>query len=332
MRETGILGKIGIVAGILVILTLHSACDHTEYDLLDPAEAGVWTLFDIIDGLPSNQVTDIQRDSRDNLWFTFPGYGTAKYDGSTWTYIGTANSPLLTNTVNCLAEDTEGNILFGTSDGLSILTDENEWESYVDPVTSMYINTIKVASNGWIWVGTKEQGFYVNNGTGFVKSFSETYKNVNTIEEDAAGNIWLGTDNGLIRWDGNAYSYLTSTDNLPHNRISSLLSDSKERLWIGTRGGKTVSWIDRRGIHQLSLLTGADSCFVNDIIEDRRGNIWFATYNDGLIRFDGVIPHSIKETNGFPENNIHSTGEDKHGNLWFGLYSKGLVKYTLPIE
>jgi len=332
MRKTNILRNIGIVAGILVLLILNNSCEHTEYDLLDPAEAGIWTLFDTTDGLPSNEVTEIKRDSRDNLWFTFPGYGTAKYDGNDWIYFRTANSPLLTNIVNCLAEDADGKILFGTSEGISILNDENEWDSYVDSATSMYINTIKVASNGWIWVGTKEQGFYVNNGSGFVKTYSETYKNVNVIEEDAAGNIWLGTDNGLIRWDGSGYSYLTTEENLPNNRVSALLTDSKERLWIGTRGGKTASWIDSRGIHQLSLFTGTDSCFINDIIEDRKGDIWFATYNDGLIRFDGVIPHSIKEANGFPENNIYSIGEDKYGNLWFGLYSRGVARYTLPIN
>ena len=332
MRKTKILRYICIVAGIIILLILYISCDHTEYDLIDPSEAGVWTLFDTNDGLPSNQVQDIKRDSKDNLWFTFPGYGTAKFDGSNWTYFRSTNSPLLTNIVNCLAEDAEGNIIFGTSAGLSILSDNNQWDSIVDPVSNMYVNTIKVASNGWIWIGTREQGFYVNNGTGFVKTLSDTYKNVNVIEEDASGNIWLGTDNGLIKWDGTAYSYLTTKEKLPHNKISSLFSDSKERLWVGTLGGRTVSWIDRRGIHQLSLITGKDSCFVNDIIEDRTGNIWFATYNDGLVRFDGVIPHSIKEANGLPENSIHSIGEDKYGNLWFGLYSKGLVRYTLPID
>lgn len=120
MRKTNILRNIGIVAGILVPLILNNSCEHTEYDLLDPAEAGVWTLFDTTDGLPSNEVTEIKRDSRDNLWFTFPGYGTAKYDGSDWIYFRTANSPLLTNIVNCLAEDADGKILFGTSEGISM--------------------------------------------------------------------------------------------------------------------------------------------------------------------------------------------------------------------
>jgi ligand-binding sensor domain-containing protein len=115
--------------------------------------------------------------------------------------------------------------------------------------------------------------------------------------------------------------------------VTSLRSDSKKRLWIGTDGGKTVSWIDATGLHQLNLMTGSDTLSVKDIWEDRRGDIWFATFNDGLIMYDGVIPHVYKNgINGLPENKVNCIGEDKNGNLWFGLYSKGLVRYTLPID
>ena len=79
-------------------------------------------------------------------------------------------------------------------------------------------------------------------------------------------------------------------------------------------------------------MNGKDSCRVNDIYEDRRGNIWFATTDDGLIYYNGILPRAFKVSNGFPENTIRSIGEDKFGNLWFGLESKGVVRYTLPID
>ncbi|MBA4321995.1 MAG: hypothetical protein C0408_04185 [Odoribacter sp.] len=242
---------------------------------------------------------------------------------------------ILSNSVTCLATDASGKMIFGTSDGLSILSDNNVWSSYLDPATSMYVNTVRVTSNGWIWVGTQNQGFYVNSGSGYVKNLAPRYKNVHVIEEGIQGNVFLGTDSGLVEWDKATYSlsYLTKSDGLPDNKVTALRIDRKERLWIGTDGGKTASWIDKSGLHQLNLMTGSDSVFVKDIWEDRRGDIWFATYNNGLIRYDGVIPHAFKTgLNGFPEDKINCIGEDKDGNLWFGLYSKGLVKYTLPID
>jgi ligand-binding sensor domain-containing protein len=315
-----------------VFLILFNACERNNYELLNPATAGVWTYYDTSSGLLSNQVRDIQLDSKGNLWFSFPGYGTAKFDNLTWTYYRTGITPLLNDGVICTAESTDGKIMIGTSNGISILDNNNVWSSYKDHVTSMYVNSIKVASNGWIWVGTQSQGYYVNKGSGFVKNLSERYKNVNVIEEGVNGNIYLGTDSGLIRFDGSVYTYISKDNGLPDNKVSSLYLDKKERLWVGTDGGKTVSWIDKQGLHQLNLMTGSDSVHVKDIWEDRSGDVWFATFKNGLIRYDGVIPYSFRESNGFRENRIYSIGEDKDGNLWFGLYSKGVAKYTLPID
>jgi ligand-binding sensor domain-containing protein len=324
---------VGLPAAILMFLMLFNACEHKKYDLLDPETAGKLTIYNTLSGLPGNSVNAVELDSRNNLWFSFPGNGSAKYSDNVWTYYKTNNSPILSNSVTCLGTDANGKIIFGTGAGLSILSDNNVWSTYVDPVSSMYVNTIKVTSNGWIWVGTQGQGFYVNNGSGYVKTLSTRYKNVNVIEEGIQGNVFLGTDSGLIKWDGAGYSYITITNGLPVNKVTSLRLDRKERLWIGTDGGKTVTWIDKGGMHQLNLMTGSDSIFVKDIWEDRRGDIWFATYKNGLIRYDGVIPHGFNSVlNGFPEDKVNCIGEDKDGNLWFGLYSKGLVKYTLPID
>ena len=314
-----------------LFLMLLCACERNSYDLLDPASTGKMTLYTTADGLPGNEVKDIKLDSRNNLWFTFPGHGMAKLDDNGWTYYTTATTELLSNAVTVLAEAANGNIVIGTSNGLSILSDSNVWSSYIDPLASMYVNAIKVASNGWIWVGTQNQGFYVNTGSGFVKTLSNKYSNINAIEEGTQGNIFLGTDSGIIKWNGSVYSYISKSDGLPANKITSMRFDSRNRLWIGAEGGKNASWLDRTGIHQLNLMAGTDSLSIKAIHEDRKGDMWFATSGNGLIRYDGVVPISFKEFNGFPEDKINCIGEDKDGNLWFGLSSKGVVKYTLPI-
>jgi ligand-binding sensor domain-containing protein len=332
MRKAKIFQNFGTFAGILLFLFLTISCERTNYELFDPASAGVWTLFDTSDGLPGNNVSDIKRDSKGNLWMTFPGQGIAKYSDGNWTYYRTSTSPLLlSNIVSCVAEASDGSIIFGTQSGVSILTGTNTFDS---PLTTIVVTAVKVTSNGTVWIGTAGQGFYINSGSGFLQTTVAAYKNikVNIIEEGPSGNIWLGTDSGLLKWNGTSFSSLSVADGLPKNRVSSLLSDSKKRLWIGTRGGKTVSWIDNNGIHQLSLLNGRDSCRVNDIFEDRSGNIWFATIADGLVRYDGIIPRTFSRSNGFPQDTINSIGEDKDGNLWFGLATKGVVRYTLPIN
>ncbi|HRR94319.1 MAG TPA: two-component regulator propeller domain-containing protein, partial [Bacteroidales bacterium] len=119
-----------------VILMLAS-CLRNDYEILDPATAGTWTLYTTADGLPSDQVSDIQTDSQGNLWVSFPGYGAAKFDNNHWTYFRAAASPLLNDGVNCVAETADGRVVFGTIDGLSILASNNVWSSFVDPADGM---------------------------------------------------------------------------------------------------------------------------------------------------------------------------------------------------
>ena len=321
------------IAGLLLMLVSLTTCEKPEYTLLDPESAGTWTLFNTTAGIPSNQVRDIKLDDQDNMWVAFSGNGVGKYANGTWTYYNTSNSSLVSNAVTALGPTSDGGMIIGTYHGISIVSASGSWSSYKDPsVTSMRINAVKVASNGWIWLGTQNLGFYVNTGSEYQNVYAEGFENVNAIEEDASGNIYLGTDNGLLKWDGTSYSYYSYLDGLPDNDIVAFFYDSQKRLWIGTNGGYAAAWIDNSGIHQLSLMNGNAGTFVRDIFEDRRGDIWFGTWWDGLIRYDGEIPHSFKEYNGFTEDDVNAVGEDAEGNLWLGLYSKGLVKYVLPLE
>jgi ligand-binding sensor domain-containing protein len=319
-----------VIFNAIIILT--NACEKVEEDLKDPSDAGYWTVYNTTTGLPGNQVRGIKGDKNHNIWFAFSSNGVAKFSNNAWTYYNTSNSNILSNGVTCIEEDGTGNIIFGTTNGLSKLMVNGSWNFYRDPYVTMTVNVIKAASNGTIWVGTRNQGFFISSGSVYTQFYVSQYKNVNDIEEDSKGNIWIATDNGLLKWDGTNFSSLTTANGLPDNIVTALFSDSKNRLWIGTYFGTKVSWIDNNGIHTLSLLNGNMSCEVNDIWEDRKGEIWFATYDSGLIRFDGVLPHTYKKYNGFPENDIISIGEDTDGNIWFGLYSKGLVKYTLSID
>jgi ligand-binding sensor domain-containing protein len=334
MRKAGIIQNFGSFAGILLCSLALLSCERTNYELLDTASAGKWTHYDTSNGLPGNTVSGIKLDNDGVLWMAFPGQGTAKYANGSWELYTKANSPILSNSINCLAQAIDGDIIFGTTNGISILSEGNIWTSYIDASTTMAVTSIKVASDGAIWVGTSDQGFYVNRGLGFVKTYIDLYQNINAIEEDNKGNIWIGTNRGLIKWNGTSLAFLADYNGslLPGNKISCIRQDRSNRLWIGTSGGKHVAWVDDSGLHNLSLLNGRDSCIINDIFQDRRGNVWFATANDGLVCYDGIIPKSYRIIDGLPEDKVRSIGEDKDGNLWFGLESQGVMKYTLPLN
>lgn len=327
-----------IVWAVPVFLILFfTACEETDYDLLDPDSAGVWELYNASNsGLPGNQVWDIDVDPQGSLWLSCYGAGLAKLSDKTWTKYNTSNSAILSNYVTAIETTSDGKVIVGTNNGLAILNSSGVWSSYKDPlVTTMEINSVRATSDGLLWVGTSNEGLYINEATVYAHSTSGF--SVYAFEEDKAGNVWMGANTGLFLWNGTTWKNITATSELPDGEVTSLFIDSRERVWIGVLNADKVYWYDKDGAHGLSLLTGGTGLEVWDICEDRNGDIWFATYGSGLIRYDGVVPHAYKKYNAdysevFAEDKVNCIVKDKEGNMWFGLTTKGLVKYTLPIK
>ncbi|MBV8866849.1 MAG: hypothetical protein JO210_15750, partial [Acidobacteriaceae bacterium] len=65
--------------------------------------------------------------------------------------------------------------------------------------------------------------------------------NVNCIVEDRAGFLWLGTENGLFRYDGSTFSKYGRAEGLPSTFVRAMHLDYAGRLWVGTTGGLAVS-------------------------------------------------------------------------------------------
>ena len=105
--------------------------------------------------------------------------------------------------------------------------------------------------------------------------------------QDSTGFLWIGTKDGLNRFDGYefvTYKYDSDDPNtLSNNEISCLALQSDSLLWIGTRSG---------GINRLDLTTGRISRFnmltyddlIRDLYIDSEGELWAGT-SEGLFRF-----------------------------------------------
>lgn len=111
---------------------------------------------------------------------------------------------------------------------------------------------------------------------------------INAITQDARGFLWLGTQDGLNRYDGQHFKVFKrnpfDTTSLGDNFITALLFDSQERLWIGTRNA---------GLHLFDPLTerfqrfsfdenNSASVSANHIVtlyEDNLGELWVGTSN-----------------------------------------------------
>src|SRR5215475_3702570 len=104
-------------------------------------------------------------------------------------------------------------------------------------------------------------------GDGFTKGF------IYAIAQTPDGYLWLGTEFGLLRFDGvRAVAWTPPKGQLPSNNISTLLVTHDGTFWIGTTKG-LASWKDGK----LTTYSELNGSRISALLEDRAGTIWVAT-------------------------------------------------------
>lgn len=141
---------------------------------------------------------------------------------------------------------------------------------------------------------------------------------VNCFVRDYKGYLWLGTENGVVRFDGLQFKSFKNLKSFKNTgKITSLLVSTKGTLWIGTYGTGAACYSNKRFI-TYSTANGLPCNFIRSIVEDKQQNIWLGTESKGVIRFKNNIFTSFSTANGLSHNNVTSLLVDGYGNLWVG--------------
>jgi ligand-binding sensor domain-containing protein/signal transduction histidine kinase/DNA-binding response OmpR family regulator len=149
------------------------------------------------------------------------------------------------------------------------------------------------------------------------------------ILQDHNGLIWIGTDDGLNKYDGYEFTIykhqINDKNSLSHSQVNTLLEDRKHNLWIGTPGGvnvfnpRTQKFTHLKTSHQK---TGESENYISALLEDERGNIWIGTY-DGLKLYDGkTVSHFYPSDKYMANNNLNKVKalfEDRDHLLWVSV-------------
>ena len=138
---------------------------------------------------------------------------------------------------------------------------------------------------------------------------------VNCITEDSQGHIWMGTQRGLNRFDGQEFIQFFSTDDtlgLPDNQIYAIHPIADGRVWVTTAGGAAVS-TDQGAFLRVPIEDNDHN--LNRILETRDGQFLFSN-GANLLRYDpaqNVIRPVLREMNAFGAQGVCLDGEDR---LW----------------
>ncbi|MCB1877712.1 MAG: diguanylate cyclase [Chromatiales bacterium] len=166
---------------------------------------------------------------------------------------------------------------------------------------------------------------------------------VNAIVQDGQGYIWLGTQEGLNRYDGYEMVVFEHRNgdpgSLSHDWVWSLLVDKQGELWVGTDGGG-LSRFDREREafvnyrHSPNNPNSLPSDRVRVIFQDNAGDFWVGTDGGGLSRYSpshgGFVSfrHDPADPSSLPSNVVLAVYEDSRGKLWVGT-DKGLARMDM---
>jgi signal transduction histidine kinase/ligand-binding sensor domain-containing protein len=157
---------------------------------------------------------------------------------------------------------------------------------------------------------------------------------ITCILQDHKGFIWIGTFDGLNRYDGNKFTIYKSNSfdsaSLPHNNVWCILEDHRNNLLFGTSGGLGLyDWSTDKFVNYMtsasSPLRGL-ALTVRQIDEDKAGDLWLATDN-GLIYFNRKenTARQFRNDPGNPlsisNSNIEHVLIDSRGNVWAATWN-----------
>ena len=153
------------------------------------------------------------------------------------------------------------------------------------------------------------------------------HNQVNAIAQSPDGYLWLGTWEGLVRYNGLEFHVFdrANTPELKDNGIRSVRASEDGAVVIGTsRGGVTVkrgdrwrTWMEKDGLAQEEVM---------DALLDRQGRLWVATESAGITRLDKDVPTQFNTRNGLPSDVIYGLLLDRDGGVWAAT-ANGVVHF-----
>lgn len=164
---------------------------------------------------------------------------------------------------------------------------------------------------------------------------------VKCIYQDRRGFLWIGTQDGLNKYDGYSFTVFRHDEDDPtslsNNSIATIYEDRAGRVWVGTSGGglNLMDWATGKFLRYRS--NPDDPATLSDdgvdfVVEDAQGSLWIGTQS-GLNLFDpgsGVFTrfgHDASDPSSLSDSSVRSAAADEDGGLWLGTRSGGLIHF-----
>jgi signal transduction histidine kinase/ligand-binding sensor domain-containing protein len=177
--------------------------------------------------------------------------------------------------------------------------------------------------SGDIWLGTRDAGLFRLAGgkTTSIRNGLPDDK-INCLLPAGDRDLWIGTDNGIVRWDGRQIISAGLPRALNHFQALAMTKDRDGNIWVGTDSLGLLRF-NSHGVAALKEDVGVASTAITAVFEDREGNVWIGSAG-GLerLRDSAFVTYSLPE--GLPSEGSKPVFVDSENHMWFAPVNGGL--------
>jgi signal transduction histidine kinase/ligand-binding sensor domain-containing protein len=291
----------------------------------------------------SNSAGSISEDQNGTLWFANRQAVRTISNGQIETLAVDSGWP---KKLLPIAPDLAGNLWFGVGGDLYRRSaDRRDPPVLVETRAAGSIHVLFCARDGSLWVGRNSGALrrYLPDGTSETFDAKQGYRGrgVRAIGEDAAGHIWIGTEEGqLFEKTAEGFINRCATMGVPENAIRAIHGDRHGGLWVATAGAGLLMRMNERFV-KITQEQGLPDDVISQILEDDFGWLWLGSRrgicrvlkSDLLEYASGRSSHVRPITYGRADglSGISAVGsyqptawKTRSGRLWF-VTRKGLV-------
>lgn len=247
------------------------------------------------EGTPKKKITAFLQDRENNIWFASNGEGIY-YIKDRHIYLVNEENGLSDLNISSMLLTDNGDVLAGSDQGINLCSLRNGKGavSVIGPRNGLpdyIVTSISPAGNNTYWIGLQDKGFCLYN------------HNNKTITVPPASQNWK------------------------YGQVNSLLQ-SHDMLWIGTndQGLFKYEWQNR----VLDTLAGSGAGLtIQDLLQDKQGNIWMASSQHGLVRTNGGVLNLVPIPGSPVFEHVHAILSAGNGDTWLNDYNNDVIRVYL---
>ena len=138
-----------------------------------------------------------------------------------------------------------------------------------------------------------------------------------TLTKKKNGYIYVGTSNGLYKFDGIKFILIPFKNPVTNSSITAIFEDNFSQLWIGMESGD-IGKLSNGFVSLFNPEEGTPKKMITSFIQDKLNNIWFATNGEGLYFMEGKHLYNINTDDGLPDKYVHALALTGNGDVLAG--------------